>query len=144
MSELGGISYTVYIDVRTNELKARLWEDRESLGYTHRDCVRECLCSRCTPLSNGVLTYDVTTDMWLPIFEESLSKKRTTDERKRQIDIACQAAELAYHNKPEIKQILGKQWEKHIDAARADMVSRQMPERAIEIHIDNLRKNRYY
>ena len=144
MSELSGISYTVYLDAKTNELKARIWEDRESIGYTHRDCIRECLYHGHTPLSNGVLTYDLTTDMWLPIFEESLTKKRTTSELRQQIDTACQMAEQSLHDRADIKQILGQQWEKYIANVQTEMVTRQMPEAAIKIHIDNLRRNRYY
>ncbi len=139
-----GISYTVYQEKGTEELKARTWLDAPDMGYTHADCVRELVRSGHTPVASGVVLYDKTTDCWLPIFEESLCEARPESVRRRHIDVACQEIERQLHNNDKIKNRLAELWEDKVAFETRICIEKNMPPEAIRIHIKNMRSNCYY
>lgn len=139
-----GISYTVYQETRTGELKARTWFDAPDMGYTHTHCIRELMKSGHTPVANGVLLYDATTDCWLPIFETSLIENRSESERRRHIDVACQEAERCLCQNTLVKNHLSALWQDKVIAEEKRCIAQNMPAEAIRIHIQNIRSNRYY
>lgn len=139
-----GISYTVYKEKETDELKARVWSDAPDMGYTHTHCMRELMKVGHMPVANGVLLYDKTTDCWLPIFETSLIENRPESLRRRHIDVACQEAERCLCQNEKVKEHLSALWQVKIEAEEKRCVSKNMPAEAIQIHLHNMRCNRYY
>ena len=144
MMDFYGISYTVYQEKETNELKARAWLDAPDMGYTHMHCMRELMKSGHQPLANGVLLYDGTTDCWVPIFETPLCENRTESMRRRHIDIACQEVERCLSQNDRVKNHLAVLWEDHMKNEEKRCIAKNMPTEAIRIHIQNMRSNRYY
>ena len=142
--EFYGLSYTIYQEKQTNELKARVWLDAPDMGYTHTHCMRELQKDGHTPVSNGVLLYDKTTDCWLPIFETPLSEDRLESERRHHIDAACQEARRQTHSHPFIKERLAQLWEDKMISEQKVCVAKNMPPEAIRIHMKNMRSNCYY
>lgn len=139
-----GISYTVFKEKETSELKAQVWLDAPDMGYTHTHCVRELVAMGHTPVASGIVLYDKTTDCWIPIFEESLCENRPESMRRRHIDVACQEVERQMHNQKEIKAHLGALWEEYVQAEYKKCIAKNAPAEAIRIHIQNMRSNRYY
>ena len=144
MMDFYGISYTVYQEKETDELKARAWLDAPDMGYTHTHCMRELMRIGHQPLANGVLLYDGTTDCWIPIFETSLYENRSESVRRRHIDVACQEVERCVGKDERIKKHLAALWEEKMIAEEKRCVAKNMPTEAIRIHMQNMRSNRYY
>lgn len=144
MMDFYGISYTVYQEKETNELKARTWLDAPDMGYTHTHCMRELMKLEHRPVANGVLLYDKTTDCWIPIFETSLCENRPESMRRRHIDVACQEVERCVGNDERIKNHLGALWEEKMVLEEKRCIAKNMPAEAMRIHIQNMRSNRYF
>ena len=144
MMDFYGISYTVYQEKETRELKARAWLDAPDMGYTHTHCMRELMKIGHQPLANGVLLYDGTTDCWIPIFETSLYENRSESVRRRHIDVACQEVERCVGKDERIKKHLAALWGEKMIAEEKRCVAKNMPTEAIRIHMQNMRSNRYY
>ena len=142
--EIYGISYTVFEEKDTSELKARTWFDSPDMGYTHTHCIRELVTMRHTPVANGIMLYDKTTDCWIPIFETSLCENRPESMRRRHIDVACQEIERQLHNRKDIKERLASLWEERVQTEYKECIAKNMPAEAIRIYIKNIRSNRYY
>ena len=142
--EFYGISYTVYQEKETTELKARAWLDAPDMGYTHTHCMRELMKSGHMPVSNGVLLYDKTTDCWIPIFETSLCENRPESVRRRHIDVACQEVERTLSQNERVKNHLSALFQDKVIAEEKQCIAKNMPAEAIRIHIQNIRSNRYY
>ena len=142
--EFYGISYTVYQEKETSELKTRAWLDAPDMGYTHTHCMRELMKSGHMPVSNGVLLYDKTTDCWIPIFETSLCENRPESVRRRHIDVACQEVERTLSQNERVKNHLSALFQDKVIAEEKQCIAKNMPAEAIRIHIQNIRSNRYY
>ena len=127
MMDFYGISYTVYQEKETDELKARAWLDAPDMGYTHTHCMRELMRIGHQPLANGVLLYDGTTDCWIPIFETSLYENRSESVRRRHIDVACQEVERCVGKDERIKKHLAALWEEKMIAEEKRCVAKNMP-----------------
>jgi hypothetical protein len=139
-----GVSYTVYQEKETDELKARTWLDAPDMGYTHMHCMRELMKSGHMPVANGILLYDKTTDCWIPIFETPLYENRSESERRRHIDVACQQTERCLCQNDVVKNHLSALWQEKVLAEEKWCLAKNMPTEAIRIHIQNMRSNRYY
>lgn len=142
--EIYGISYTVYQEKETSELKARTWFDSPDMGYTHTHCMRELMQGGHKPVANGVLLYDKTTECWIPIFETSLCENRPESMRRRHIDVACQETERCLCQNERVKNHLSALFQDKVIAEEKLCVAKNMPAEAIRIHIQNMRSNRYY
>ncbi len=142
--EIYGISYTVYLEKDTNELKARSWFDAPDMGYTHTHCMRELMKSGHMPVANGVLLYDKTTECWIPIFETSLCENRPESMRRCHIDVACQEVERSLCQNEKVKSHLSALFQEKVNAEEKRCIAKNMPNEAIRIHIQNMRSNRYY
>lgn len=142
--EFYGISYTVFQDKQTQELKVRIWLDSPDIDYSHAQCVRELVASGHMPNASGIMLYDKTTNCWVPIFEETLIDNRPESLRRRYIDVASQEIERQLHNDMAIKERLSVLWEEHVQTEYRKCVAKNMPTEAIRIYIQNMRSNPYF
>lgn len=144
MNNIQGISYTVYVEKDTAQLKARIWYDSIKVEYTHAICARELFRSGHMPVSVGILVYSSKYDIWVPIFEESLMLDERSDVlRRRHIDVACQETERQLHRNTEVKQQLASVFDGYLKNEERRRIAQNMPQVNIDAHLENLRSNPY-